>query len=153
MELRIETPDHEHVRSWIVSKNITFPQLQSMIIQMCDVAGYSMMEDLGSHTRTGQTIRSIEAVPVELGETRVAYFVGSRIRGNQLRWLDKGRGEVRPKHLTPKGKLGYLRFITRDGILIFTRYSRPTAGIGLINKAVTQALSRASTIIDAQINR
>ncbi len=154
MTLRIETPNHSKTMEWIMNRNITFPQLQSMIIDMADTAGYSMLEDLGSHTRTGQTIQSIESVPVELSESRVAYFVGSRSRGQILRWLDKGRGEVRPKHLTPSGKMGYLRFLTYpEGVIIFTRYSRPTIGIGLIQKAVDRAMSRVSSIIETYINK
>jgi hypothetical protein len=148
MTLRIETPDHERTLEWINERNITFAELQSVVIQMADVAGYSMIEDLGTHVRTGQTIQSIEAVPIELSETHVAYFVGSRQRGQILRWLDKGRGEVRPKHLTKSGQLGYLRFLTYpEGLVIFTRYSRPTVGIGLIEKAANRAMARVSNII------
>lgn len=152
LNVRIETPDTTKVVDGLEARNISFAQLEAIIQRVAMEALASMRDDLSSHVQTGLTIESTGITKVAQTTNMVSMFVGSQTRGAQLRWLDQGRGEVVPKHMTPTGKLGYLRFVLNpSGVLIFTRYARPTAGIGLIEKAASRAMSQVSNIIDSQL--
>ncbi len=147
MSYTIETPNHGNVVYSVAQRQPTFATLQSVVNRLADVAGYSLLESMQGHNRTGLTVRSIEAWTVAMSTSSYAVAVGSRTRGMQLKWLDRGRGEVRPKHLTKSGELGYLKFVAKDGATIFTRYCRPTQGVGLMERARGAVQAQAERIL------
>ncbi len=146
MSLTLETSNGNAVQQYIENKQVTPAQLSSIVQQLSDIAAYTILDYQKNHVRTGQTVQSIEAWMLENTGTRVSMAVGSRTRGNQLRWLDRGRAEVRPI----RAKM--LRFALPSGIFIFTKYARATQGIGFMDAALAKVASSAPQVINSALN-
>ena len=148
MNVTIETPNHAQVIQYIQNIAATPMQLEQIVQLMAQEALRSMREDLASHSRSGATIESLETWPVTNTATSYALAVGTQTRGRQLRWLDKGRGEVRPIHLTKTGKMGFLRWLSWPShAIVFARYARATAGLNIMQKAGALAMVQSGAIV------
>lgn len=107
----------------------------------------SMRQSMQGHNRTGLTRDSLTTWGLEASPERVSVAVGSQSRGQILKWLDKGRGEVRPKNHK------YLRWFTfPEHIAVFARYARATQGIELMEKAGADAMNEAPQIIQRTLS-
>jgi hypothetical protein len=144
MSITITAPNQQQVVTHVLEKQVTLAQLQSIILNLAEIAHSSIMFAQQGHIRTGNTSASIEIWTVDSSGNRFAVAVGSRARGNVLHWLDRGRGEVLPK--TRK----MLRFIAYpSGQAVFTRRSRATQGLGFM----AEAAAKVQTATDDAVHR
>ena len=147
-EIRITAPDHDRVLAKVEQSKITGDQLHMIVSRMCRAAEESLRGSLIEHSRTGETMASIQSWELDLSNEHVMMATGSLTRGAQLYWLDQGRREVRPVVAR------YLHYFTwPEQIEVFSRYSRATIGTGLMRRAALDALSQSSSIIEEQIGR
>jgi hypothetical protein len=146
MSFTVSTPNHNQVVSWISQSEPKIDQLRSIIMQLGDIAGTVIMDGIKGHIRTGATVESIQSWVVSSSGNDFALAVGSLNRGNQLRWLDKGRGEVRPV------KARMLRYWLPSGAIVFSRYSRATVGIGFMAQATSRISVEAPKVIQSVLN-
>ena len=153
MTVKIDLPDHYPSLQKVATITQAYApeSLELIAWRMARVAEDSLRTDLASHVRSGETLGSIECWLLGKSQNEASYAMGTRTRGMQLYWLDQGRREVRPKHLTKTGELGWLRWVDRNGIVVFSQYSRPTEALGIMRRAGLDALSRASAIIEEEI--
>jgi len=147
MTVKIDLPDHLPALQKIAATQTAY-QVESLELiawRIATVAEDSLRTDLASHVRTGETLASIQCWLLGKSQNEVSYAMGTRTRGMQLYWLDQGRREVRP--ITARS----LRWIDRNGMVVFSQYSRPTEALGIMRAAGLDALSRASAIIEEEI--
>jgi hypothetical protein len=141
LQLTVEAPNGQLVASQISTAQITPRMLQTYVSEVANVHQSMLLEYLGGHIRTGQTIGSIRARIVESSADRCTVAVGSQQRGFQLRILDKGRREVRPVNRK------FLRWIAHpSGVVVYSKYSRAVHGSNIMNRAAASAMSRAPEI-------
>ena len=147
MTVKIDLPDHLPALQKIAATQAAYSadSLELIAWRMATVAEDSLRTDLASHVRTGETLASIQCWLLSKSQNEVSYAMGTRTRGMQLYWLDQGRREVRP--ITARS----LRWIDRNGMVVFSQYSRPTEALGIMRAAGLDALSRASAIIEEEI--
>lgn len=145
--VKIDLPDHLPALQKVAATEQAYApeSLELIAWRMARVAEDSLRTDLATHIRSGETLGSIQCWLVSKSQNEVSYAMGTRTRGMQLYWLDQGRREVRPV------KAGSLRWVDRNGVIVFSQYSRPTEPLGIMRAAGLDALSRASAIIEEEI--
>ena len=147
MTVKIDLPDHLPALQKVATTQVAY-QVESLELiawRMARVAEDSLRTDLLMHVRTGETLGSIQCWLLGKSANEVSYAMGTRTRGMQLYWLDQGRREVRP--ITARS----LRWVDRNGMVVFSQYSRPTEALSIMRRAGLDALSRASAIIEEEI--
>jgi len=142
MRLIIDVPDHQPVLQKLLATDLDTVKMGRFLGRLAGRAEESLRQSLRPHIRTGRTYASIESWFVNQTRLAATIAVGSRTRGQILYWLDRGRGEVRPV------RARWLRWITREGIIVYAKYSRPTQPLNLMRRAALDALSQASNIIE-----
>ena len=107
---------------------------------------YSALESLrgsmAAHSRSGLTRDSLNTWVVFSAPDSISVAAGTRSRGQILKWLDRGRGPVRP---TTRKVLRWFTF--PEHIAVFSRYARATQGTALMTKAGAEAINQAPNII------
>ena len=142
VDIVITTPNHDNIIRGIQMVNPTVDRMDMMMQQVVRVAEESLLTFLQRHFRTGQTFSSIRQRTIEKSDVRVAINVGTTTRGAILRWLDRGRRDVYPI----RAKM--LRWLSPEGIVIFSRHSRATQASGCMANAANEAMARAQGIIN-----
>lgn len=147
-----------------MSESIQLPNENSINIALTNILGQTdfedimqriaftalenMRESMTGHNRSSLTVESLMMWPLEQSNNQVSIAVGSQSRGQILKWLDKGRGEVRPVNRR------FLRWFTwPEHVAVFSRYSRATTGIGLMIKAGDVGITQAANITTETLNR
>jgi hypothetical protein len=106
----------------------------------------SMRQSMQGHNRSSLTVESLETWLLESTPEIISIAVGTRTRGNVLHWLDKGRGEVRPKN---RQSLRWFTF--PEHVAVFAKYARATKGIELMAKAGATAINEVPVITQRTI--
>ncbi|MFA5307147.1 MAG: hypothetical protein WC365_06900 [Candidatus Babeliales bacterium] len=141
IQLEVSTPYHAVAVQNLQMRNITPGQLESFLTEVANADMQVLLDYLSKHIVTGETIGSIRMRLLERSNDKVSVAVGTQSRGSQLRWLDRGRGEVRPVNRK------FLRYIAHpSGVIIFSRYSRATQPSNIMQTAATTALAKAPEI-------
>lgn len=148
LNIHIETPDHHHLIEQIQARQMNADKMEVVVQEIGRIAEERILDYLQGHVRTGETLSSIRTLTTMKSDAQVTVFVGTSTRGLQLRILDRGRREVYPKHLTRSGKMGWLKWLTPEGVIVFARYSRAVAGSGIMQQAAEFAMTQAQSVID-----
>lgn len=139
--LRVSLPNHEYAVQQIRAEGLSAGQLESYTTEVAREAMELLLTYLGRHVRTGQTIGSIHMRLLESSADSVTVAMGTQSRGNQLRWLDKGRKAVYPI------RRRFLRFVTfPDGALVYTKMCRATVGSDIMRSSAEAAMLKSSAI-------
>lgn len=142
IQLHVETPTHEKVVKSIQAQSPTQAQLLSIVFEIAGVAEQQILNYMQSHFRTGATMSSIRRRIVYANALGVAVAVGSQTRGQVLRWLDLGRGEVRPL------RRRFLRYLLHpSGVVMFSKYSRATQASNIMRIAALEAVAASDSIV------
>ncbi|MFA5307668.1 MAG: hypothetical protein WC365_09525 [Candidatus Babeliales bacterium] len=146
MQFIIEAPYHQAAVNNLQMQIITPNQLQAFVEYLANANMQVLLDYLGKHVRTGETIGSIRMRLIESGGDRVTVGVGSYGRGFQLRVLDRGRREIFP--INKK----FLRWIAwPSGAIVFARHARATQGSGIMKTAANVAISKIPEAIQKTI--
>jgi hypothetical protein len=116
--------------------------LESVMQRIAYAALDSIRAGMASHSRSGLTRDSLNTWVVSVSPDFVSVAAGTRSRGQILKWLDQGRGPVRPK---TRRVLRWFSF--PEHIAVFSRYARATQGTALMTKAGVDAIGQAPAII------
>jgi hypothetical protein len=141
MDIVIQTPDTTQLISQLDTV-LSAEDLEAVMLRVAYAALESMRNSMLGHSRTGLTRNSLNSWLVSSAPGTVSVAAGTQCRGSFLRWLDVGRGAVRPKNRK------VLRWFTfPEHIAVFARYARATQGTALMAKAGADAIDQAPQII------
>jgi hypothetical protein len=138
MDITLSFPDHEQVINVLNSK-LNSADFEAIINAGAFHALESVRNVLRSHVRTGETLESVTTWKITDTPQVLSIAVGSQTRGQILKWLNNGRGPVRPKN---KKCLRWLTF--PDQIVVFAKYARATKPLKFMEPAGETALNKAA---------
>ena len=139
--VEITLPDHERIYRQIsdlptVSDQVLYRTMQLYAEELAGRMREKTPSNLG-HTRASIEVR--EEGPLHFG-------IGSYSRGHILRWLDLGRGPVRP--VTKKA----LHFFIGDEE-VFSMYSRATEPLDIMQSSVDETWFRLEQIFNEEFRK
>jgi hypothetical protein len=137
LNLNFDFPDHDKVSGKLDS--ILQQNSFELIVQS---AANKTLEEIKTaltpHSRTGETIASVHAWEITKTNTVIKIGVGSQSRGQILKWLDQGRGPVKPVNRK------CLRWLTHpDQVVVFAKYARATKALNFMQPAAISGLQEA----------
>ena len=140
ISVTVRTNKDEHLR-WVDSIDLRGEKLHRIARELSMEFERALKEMLHADTKhaTGATAASVESWELMVTAEHVRMAIGSRTRGNVLRWLDRGRGWVYPKSALA------LRFWI-EGQKIFSMYSRPSPPLFVMYRAAQIAFSKLEEI-------
>lgn len=137
MEIQVSVPYHDAVKNQIATRNMSPQQLEGFLLEIGNANMQTLLDYLSKHMVTGQTFSSIQIRTLERTRDRVTIAVGTQSRGRELRFLDKGRREVRPINKR------FLRWVAHpSGAIVFSRYSRATQPSNIMKTAANVAITK-----------
>lgn len=149
ISVTVRTNYQEHLR-WVDSIDLRGEKLHRIARELAMEFERALKEILHADTKhaTGATAASVESWELMVTAEHVRMAIGSRTRGHILRWLDRGRGEVRPKTVMSRHNPRFraaLKFIIEGEI--FFRYSvRPSPPLFVMYRAAQIAFSKLDEI-------
>lgn len=153
-DVTIRTNYQDHLR-WVSLLEVKGEKLHRITQELALEFERALKEIVHQDTKrpTGATAASIESWPLSVTIDHVRYAVGSKSRGHVLRWLDRGRREVRPKRIRsardPRFRAA-LRFVI-EGQVFFRYYVRPSPPLFLMYRSAQMALSKMEEIVKRNI--
>jgi len=146
MPLKIEVEGDREVKEFIHKANVSGEKLARIMKLIAIVCEKQIKTLLTRHVRTGLTRASIESRILTETENEVVVAVGSWRRASQLRWLDRGRREVRP--VTRRA----LRWWTWPGReKVFAMRARATSALNVLRQAALHAWALAEQIVKSEV--
>ncbi len=142
VNILITTPNHSQAVQDVQLHDPSPDVMENVLQQVARVAEESLLNYLQGHIRTAQTMSSIRLQTTEKSLNTVSVSVGSVGRGAQLRWLDKGRGEVYPIRAK---KLRWISY--PEGVVVYAMHSRATQASGCMKNAGDEAIARIGSIL------
>jgi hypothetical protein len=131
-----EFPNHEQVINRL-DRILPYTSFEAIIQTAAKTAEQTIKQSLNSHNRTGETSDSVTTWTITKSDQVITLAVGSQTRGNILRWLDKGRGPVKPVNRKA------LRWLTHpDQVVVFAKYSRATKALNIMQPAAAAGLTQ-----------
>jgi hypothetical protein len=141
LDIIIQTPDTTQLISQL--NTVLSPiDLETAMQRIAYAALDSIRAGMAAHSRSGLTRDSLNTWIVSTSPDSVSVATGTQSRGQILKWLDRGRGPVRP---TTRKVLRWFTF--PEHIAVFARYARATQGTALMTKAGVDAINQAPNII------
>jgi hypothetical protein len=132
-----EFPSHEQVTGKL-DLILTKTRFETIIQTGANAALQSIKTVLSSHSRTGETLASLQVWTITNSDEAISLAIGSQKRGNILKWLDQGRGPVKPVNRKA------LRWLTHpDQVVIFAKYARATKALNFMSPAAIEGLNQA----------
>jgi len=146
LDIIIQTPDTVQLISQL--NTVLSPMdLETAMHRIAYSALESLRGSMAAHSRSGLTRDSLNTWIISSAPDSISVAAGTRSRGQILKWLDQGRGPVRP---TTRKVLRWFTF--PEHIAVFSRYARATQGTALMTKAGADAIDQAPQIIQRTLS-
>jgi len=148
MRIAVHAPDHNDVLGWVDTSKVDIDKIDRITHRVGLEAEGAMKSIVHTDTKdaTGLTAASIETWLLSRTDNEVSYMVGSQVRGHILRWLDVGRGWVRPVRARA------LRFWIR-GQKVFAQYARPSPALNILFRSASWVWSNLDQIVKEEIEK
>lgn len=141
--VKVETPNHDEVETWIKRTVIPDDKVIPLAQKLGEIGAKTMRRIFRQTTKfknRNRTVRTIRWWWLTKWRSMSIIGIGSKSRGDVLRWQDRGRGEVRPV------KAPCLHYWIGNEE-IFSMYSRPASAKFIFAKTLNSIKSRINQII------